>query len=81
MRFPLRARLIRERQHAHAILDRARLPQLYYAGITPEEYRGIKQRYLGLVTLVDRSIGAILGSLGAVRLNGRDDYRAHERPW
>jgi len=53
---PLRYRLIRERQHAHAILDRARLPQLYYAGITPEEYRGIKQRYLGLVTLVDRSI-------------------------
>jgi arylsulfatase A-like enzyme len=60
---PLRYRLIRERQHAHAILDRARLPQLYYAGITPEEYRGIKQRYLGLVTLVDRSIAAIVGSL------------------
>jgi choline-sulfatase len=60
---PLRYRLIRERQHAHAILDRVRLPQLWYAGITPEEYRGIKQRYLGLVTLVDRSIGAILGSL------------------
>ncbi|PYM03166.1 MAG: hypothetical protein DMF19_00520 [Verrucomicrobia bacterium] len=60
---PLRYRLIRERQHAHAILDRARLPQLYYAGITPEEYRGIKQRYLGLVRLVDRSIAAILGSL------------------
>src|SRR5207253_7912842 len=36
---------------------------LYYAGITPEEYRGIKQRYLGLVTLVDRSVGAILRSL------------------
>src|SRR5438874_13337311 len=60
---PMRYRLIPERQHAHAILDRARLPQLYYAGITPEEYRGIKQRYLGLVTLVDRSIRAILGSL------------------
>jgi len=60
---PLRYRLIRERQHAHATLDRVRLPQLYYAGITPEEYRGIKQRYLGLVTLVDRSIAAILGSL------------------
>src|SRR5256886_5912912 len=60
---PLRYRLTRERQHAHAILDRVRLPQLYYAGITPEEYRGIKQRYLGLVTLVDRSIAAILGCL------------------
>ncbi|PYK91536.1 MAG: hypothetical protein DME40_06650 [Verrucomicrobia bacterium] len=73
---PLRYRLIRERQHAHAILDRARLPQLYYAGITPEEYRGIKQRYLGLVTLVDRSIGAILGCLAQFGL--LDDYRAHE---
>ena len=60
---PLRYHLIRERQHAHAILDRERLPQLWYAGITPEEYRGIKQRYLGLVTLVDRSMAAILASL------------------
>lgn len=60
---PLRYRLIRERQHAHAILDRKRLPDLYYVGITPEEYRRLKQRYFGLVTMVDRSIGAILGCL------------------
>src|SRR2546430_740089 len=61
--FPWWYRLPGERQHAPAIFDRVRLPQLYYAGITPEEYRGIKQRYLGLVTLVDRSIAAILGCL------------------
>jgi arylsulfatase A-like enzyme len=57
---PLRYRLMREWQHAEAMLDRQRLPTQLFFGITPEEYRGIKQRYLGLVTLVDRSIGAIL---------------------
>jgi arylsulfatase A-like enzyme len=34
-----------------------------FFGITPDEYRSIKQRYLGLVTLVDQSIGAILRCL------------------
>jgi arylsulfatase A-like enzyme len=34
-----------------------------FFGITPDEYRSIKQRYFGLVTLVDQSIGAILGCL------------------
>ncbi|HEX4706243.1 MAG TPA: sulfatase-like hydrolase/transferase [Candidatus Udaeobacter sp.] len=57
---PLRYRLMREWQQAEAILDRERLPFQLFFGITPEEYRSIKQRYLGLVTLVDRSIGAIL---------------------
>ena len=36
--------------------------QLFF-GITPDEYRSIKQRYLGLVTMVDQSMGAILGCL------------------
>jgi arylsulfatase len=57
---PLRYRLMREWQQAEAILDRERLPTQLFFGVTPEEYRSIKQRYLGLVTLVDRSIGAIL---------------------
>jgi arylsulfatase A-like enzyme len=57
---PLRYRLMREWQQAEAVLDRERLPAQFFFGITPEEYRGIKQRYLGLVTLVDRSTGAIL---------------------
>src|SRR6266480_3664033 len=60
---PLRYRLMREWQRAEALLDRERLPIQLFFGITPDEYRSIKQRYLGLVTLVDQSIGAILGCL------------------
>ena len=60
---PLRYRLMREWQQAEAILDRQRLPIQLFFGVTPEEYRSIKQRYLGLVTLVDQSIGAILDCL------------------
>ena len=60
---PLRYRLMREWQQAEAVLDRERLPTQLFFGITPKEYRSIKQRYLGLVTLVDQSIGAILECL------------------
>jgi len=60
---PLRYRLMREWQQAEALLDRERLPIQLFFGITPDEYRSIKQRYLGLVTLVDQSIGAILDCL------------------
>jgi arylsulfatase A-like enzyme len=60
---PLRYRLMREWQQAEALLDRERLPFQSFFGITPQEYCSIKQRYLGLVTLVDRSIGAILECL------------------
>ena len=60
---PLRYRLMREWQQAEAILDRQRLPIQLFFGVTPEEYRSIKQRYLGLVTLVDQGIGAILACL------------------
>jgi arylsulfatase A-like enzyme len=68
---PLRYRLMREWQQAEAILDRQRLPTQLFFGVTPEEYRCIKQRYLGLVTLVDQSVGAILGCLE--RLDLSDD--------
>src|SRR5262249_39919124 len=68
---PLRYRLMREWQQAEALLDRQRLPVQLFFGITPDEYRSIKQRYLGLVTLVDQSIGAILGRLERCGL--RDD--------
>jgi hypothetical protein len=44
---PLRYRLMREWQQAEAILDRERLPFQLFFGITPEEYRSVKQRYLG----------------------------------
>ena len=66
---PLRYRLMREWQQAEAILDRQRLPTQLFFGVTPEEYRSIKQRYLGLVTLVDQSIGAILGCLERLGLS------------
>jgi arylsulfatase A-like enzyme len=60
---PLRYRLMREWQQARASRDRQRLPHQFFFGVSPDEYRSIKQRYLGLVTLVDQSIGAILGCL------------------
>ena len=60
---PLRYRLMREWQQTEALLDRERLPIQLFFGITPDEYGSIKQRYLGLVTLVDQSIGAILSCL------------------
>src|SRR5436309_7634712 len=60
---PLRYRLMREWQQSEAVLDRERLPIQLFFGVTPEEYRSIKQRYLGLVTLVDQSSGAILQCL------------------
>ncbi|MFZ3376397.1 MAG: sulfatase-like hydrolase/transferase [Chthoniobacterales bacterium] len=65
---PLRYRLMREWQQAEAILDRTRLPKLLFFGITPEEYRSLKQRYLGLVTMVDQSIGVILACLERLSL-------------
>jgi arylsulfatase A-like enzyme len=68
---PLRYRLMREWQQAEAALDRARLPKLLFFGVTPEEYRSLKQRYLGLVTMVDQSIGTILACLE--RLGLADD--------
>jgi N-acetylglucosamine-6-sulfatase len=57
---PLRYRLMREWQQSEAALDRTRLPAQFFFGETREEYRSIKQRYLGLITLIDQSIGGIL---------------------
>jgi len=65
---PLRYKLIREWQQAEAILDRKRLPNLYFFGVTPDEYRAMRQRYLGLVTMVDQSIGGILSCLEQAEL-------------
>jgi len=65
---PLRYKLMREWQEAEAILDRKRLPDLYFFGVTLDEYRTMKQRYLGLVTMVDQSIGGILSCLEKAEL-------------
>jgi arylsulfatase A-like enzyme len=67
---PLRYRLMREWQQTEAMLDRERLPVQLFFGITPEEYRSIKQRYLGLITLVDQSVGVILECLERFGLSG-----------
>lgn len=52
---------------------RYRLRQEFYrrAHRDPEEFRAIKQRYLGLVTEIDRSIGAILRKLDDLHLRDR----------
>src|SRR5437764_14180537 len=59
---------MREWQQAEAILDRKRLPNLYFFAVTPDEYRAMRQRYLGLVTMVDQSIGGILSCLEQAEL-------------
>src|SRR5207302_4352612 len=53
---------------AEAALDRKRLPMLLFFGTTPEEYRDMKRRYFGLVTMIDRSVGGILSSLSRATL-------------
>jgi arylsulfatase A-like enzyme len=65
---PLRYKLMREWQQAEALLDRKRLPNLFFFGVTQDEYRAMKQRYLGLVTMVDQSIGEILSCLERAEL-------------
>jgi arylsulfatase A-like enzyme len=65
---PLRYKLMREWQQAEAALDRKRLPNLFFFGVTQDEYRAMKQRYLGLITMVDRSIGGILSCLERAEL-------------
>ena len=65
---PLRYRLMREWQQAEALLDRKRLPKLLFFGITPDEYRDMKRRYFGLVSMIDQSIGGILSCLSHANL-------------
>src|SRR5438874_10966301 len=65
---PLRYKLMREWQQAEAVLDRKRLPNLFFFGVTPDEYRAMKQRYLGLITMFDRSIGGTLSCLEQTEL-------------
>ena len=66
---PLRYRLIQEWQQTQALNDPT-IRQFYF-GITLDDYRSLKQKYLGLITLVDQSIGAILGCLERAGLSDR----------
>src|SRR2546430_9881085 len=60
---PLRYRLMREWQQDRAARDGTGKIRRFNFGLTLEEYRDIRQRYFGLITFVDRSIGAILASV------------------
>lgn len=66
---PLRYRLIQEWQKEQALAD----PTIrnFYFGITPDDYRSLKQKYLGLITLVDNSIGVVLTCLERAGLSDR----------
>jgi len=58
---PLRYRLLREWQNDKALKDKT--VRQFRFGITPAEYASLKQKYFGLITLVDWSIGQILACL------------------
>jgi arylsulfatase A-like enzyme len=60
---PLRYRLLREWEIDEATRDKSGVIRQFRFGVTPDEYRRLKQKYLGLITLVDQSVGAILGCL------------------
>jgi arylsulfatase A-like enzyme len=61
---PLRYRLLREWEIDQATRDKSGAVRQFRYGITRDDYRRLKQKYLGLVTLVDQSVGAILACLG-----------------
>ena len=67
---PLRYKLMREWQQAEALLDQEAIAQslLFWRYSGQREYRAMKQRYLGLITMVDRSIGGILSCLDRAEL-------------
>ena len=78
---PLRYRLMREWQQAEALLDRERLPIQLFFGITPDEYRSIKQLDLPRPRHVGRSKHRRDSWLpGTMQLSGRHHCGAHERP-
>jgi arylsulfatase A-like enzyme len=60
---PLRYRLTREWQRDRAIQDKSGAVRQFQFGLTVDDYRKLKQKYLGLVTLVDQCIGAVLACL------------------
>jgi arylsulfatase A-like enzyme len=60
---PLRYRLTREWQRDRASNDATGKIRRCNFGVTIEDYRELKRKYFGLITLVDQSIGAILATL------------------
>ena len=66
---PLRYRLMREWQQDKAVTDITGKRRCFYFGATEDDYRSLRQKYLGLVTLVDQSIGNILECLEQTELS------------
>lgn len=66
---PLRYRLLREWQNHKAQSEEA--VREFRFGITRTDYLNLRQKYYGLVTLVDRSIGSILSCLETTGLMDR----------
>ena len=66
---PLRYRLMREWQQDKAVTDITGKRRCFYFGPTEDDYRSLRQKYLGLVTLVDQSIGNILECLEQTELS------------
>jgi len=60
---PLRYRLTREWQQDRATQDQSGTVRQFQFGLTADDYRNLKQKYLGLVTLIDQSIGSVLACL------------------
>lgn len=58
---PLRYRLLREWQNDKALKDK--IVRQFRFATTPAESASLRQKYFGLITLVDRSIGQILACL------------------
>jgi len=65
---PLRYRLTREWQHDRATHDKSGTVRQFQFGLTLDDYRNLKQKYLGLVTFVDQCIGSVLASLESAGL-------------
>ena len=65
---PLRYRLTREWQKDRAAQDKSGTVRQFHFGLTVEDYRNLKQKYLGLVTFVDQCIGSVLACLESTGL-------------
>jgi len=67
---PLRYRLTREWQEDRATQDDSGTVRQFQFGLTPDDCRQLKQKYLGLVTFVDQCIGSVLACLESTSLAG-----------
>jgi arylsulfatase A-like enzyme len=65
---PLRYRLTREWQEDRATQDKSGTVRQFQFGLTMDDYRSLKQKYLGLVTFVDQCVGSVLACLESAGL-------------